>query len=82
MADIKELFEQIIEDGIISREEHDEFIEMVHADGRIDADESAMISRMFKLIQEGKLKVVDEERSVSEARRRKQLMEKFGQQKK
>ncbi len=62
MASLKEMFDQFIADGVLTREEHDEFIEAIHADGKIDDEERAQISRMFTLIKEGKLKVVDTER--------------------
>lgn len=74
---IKELVDQIIEDGVLTREEHDDFIERVHADGQIDDEESEQISRLFKLIQDGTLKVVDEDREHAEARRRAELEKKL-----
>jgi hypothetical protein len=77
MPSIKELVDQIIEDGVLTREEHDSFIEQVHADGEIDQEESEQISRLFRLIQEGKLKVVDEERENAEAMRRLDLEKKL-----
>jgi len=77
MASIKELVDQIIEDGVLTREEHDSFIEQVHADGEIDEEESEQISRLFKLIQDGTLKVVDEEREQAEANRRAELEKKL-----
>lgn len=77
MGRIKELVDQIIQDGILTREEHDSFIEQVHADGQIDEEESAQISRLFKLIQEGKLKVIDQEREQAEARRKAELDKKL-----
>ena len=61
--DLASYVDQIIEDGIITNQEHDEFMQMVHADGEIDAEESAQISRIFKLISSGEVKVVDGERS-------------------
>ena len=77
MGDIKALFEQIIEDGIITRDEHDEFMDEMHADGQIDAEESEIISRLFKLIQEGKVQIVDSEREKSEIKRREELQKKM-----
>jgi polyhydroxyalkanoate synthesis regulator phasin len=74
---IKELVDQIIEDGVLTREEHDAFIEKVHADGQIDDEESEQISRLFKMIQDGTLKVVDEDRERAEARRREELEKKL-----
>ena len=77
MATVKELVDQIIADGVLTREEHDSFIEQVHADGQIDEEESEQISRLFRLIQDGTLKVVDEEREKAEAGRRMDLEKKL-----
>ena len=77
MGDIKALFEQIIEDGIVTRDEHDEFMDEMHADGQIDAEESEIISRFFKLIQEGKVRIVDSEREKAELLRREELQKKM-----
>lgn len=77
MANIKELFEQIIADGVITRDEHDAFIEEMHADGKIDDEESAIISKLFTLIREGKVKIVDSEREKADTLRREELMKKL-----
>ncbi|MCB0345792.1 MAG: hypothetical protein KDD66_11795 [Bdellovibrionales bacterium] len=70
MADnIKEMVDKYIEDGVMTREEHDEFIKLVHADGVIDDEESEQISRIFKLISDGKLVIVDEMREKFEKKR-------------
>jgi hypothetical protein len=61
---LEEFVDHIIEDGIITTEEHDKFMELVHADGEIDAEESALISKIFKLIQSGQVKVVDKDREA------------------
>lgn len=71
MASLKEMLDQFVADGVLTREEHDEFIEAIHADGKIDDEERAQISRMFTLIRDGKLKVVDTERErFAEIRKR------------
>lgn len=70
MPTLKEMLDQFIEDGVLTREEHDLFIDAISADGRIDQEERAQITRMFQLIRDGKLKVVDEEREASEIRKR------------
>ena len=71
MASLKEMLDQFVEDGVLTRDEHDQFIEQVHADGKIDNDEKAEISRMFQLIREGKLTIVDSERErFAEMKRR------------
>lgn len=75
MSQVRELFDRIIEDGVITRAEHDDFMELIHEDGRIDKEESEQISRMFKLISEGKLKIVDEDREAAERKRREKLRE-------
>ena len=62
MPSVKEMLDQFIADGVLTRDEHDMFIEQVSADGKIDDDERAQISRMFALINEGKLVIVDSER--------------------
>ena len=54
--------DRILADGVLTAAEHDQFLELIHADGEVDEEESAAISQIFKLLQEGKLKVVDEER--------------------
>jgi polyhydroxyalkanoate synthesis regulator phasin len=77
MGKIKELVDKFVEDGVLTREEHDEFIQTIHADGQVDAEESAEISRLFKLIQEGKLQVVDQEREASQAKRREEVQRKL-----
>ena len=79
MADIKAVFEQMIADGVVTREEHDAFIEDIHADGQIDAEESAIISELFKLIKEGKIKIVDSEREKAEHLRRQELQQKLAE---
>ena len=81
MSNIKELFEEIVEDGVITRDEHDMFMDMIHADGQIDAEESEQISRMFRLIKEGKLRIVDSDREISEKRRRDELRKKLEEKK-
>lgn len=78
---IKELFDQIIEDGVITREEHDEFMDSIYADKNVDEEESAQISRMFALIKEGKLKIVDEDRDAADKRRKEALKKKIAAKK-
>jgi len=71
MASLKEMLDAFVEDGVLTRDEHDEFIAAVSADGKIDDDEKAQMSRMFALIKEGKLVVVDNERErFAEMKRR------------
>ena len=71
MGSLKELMDQFVEDGVLTREEHDQFIEQVSADGKIDDEERAQMSRMFQLVREGKLTIVDNERErFAEMKRR------------
>lgn len=77
MSTIRSMLDKFIEDGIITRDEHDQFVEQMSADGKIDDDERSQISRMFQLIREGKLKVVDHEREKFDALKRKELAEKL-----
>ena len=70
MSKILDLFNKIIEDGVITREEYDEFFEVMQADGEIDEEESAIISEMFNLIREGSVKIVDDEREKSDLRKK------------
>ena len=72
MGLVKDMLDKFIEDGVLTRDEHDQFIDQIHADGKIDDEESAQISRMFTLIREGKLRVVDHEREKFEEIKRKQ----------
>lgn len=64
---IKELVDKLVEDGVITSSEHEEFINLVHKDGVVDDEESAQIARVFSMISEGTLKVVDEDREQAEA---------------
>jgi len=59
---LHQFVEAMIADGIISTKEHEEFMDLVHEDNEIDEEESALISKIFKLISSGQVKVVDEER--------------------
>ena len=72
MGLVKDMLDKFIEDGVLTRDEHDQFIEQIHADGKIDDDEKAQISRMFSLIKDGTLKIVDHEREKFEEIKRKQ----------
>ena len=58
METIKELLDRIIEDAVLTAEEHEEFIARINEDGEIDEEESQQLVRLFDLIREGKLRVV------------------------
>lgn len=73
MSNIKELFELIVADGVITRAEHDEFIDAIHEDGKIDEEENRLFSEMFAMIRDGKIKVVDEEREAYAKKRKEDL---------
>ena len=75
--ELKEMVEKFIEDGELSYEEHEELMEQIHADGQIDAEEKALISKIFKLIQSGELKVINPERDASEQRRKDEVRKKL-----
>lgn len=64
MSALKKFVDEIIEDGIITAEEHQQFTDLVHEDGEIDAEESEQISRIFRLVSEGKVRIVDEQRNL------------------
>jgi len=57
MTSIKELADKILEDGKISKEEYQEFLQTIHADGTVDAEEKEQIDRIHQLIKEGKVEV-------------------------
>lgn len=81
MASLKEMLDLFVEDGVLTRDEHDQFIETVSADGKIDNEERAQISRMFQLIREGKLTVVDSERERSDEMKRREAAAKAAEAK-
>lgn len=70
MTSIKEKVDRIIEDGVMTEDEHQEFMDTVYADGEVDDEESEQISRIFALIKEGKLKVVDKDREEADINRK------------
>jgi len=61
MSEIKKLVDQIVQDGVMTSEEYDQFLKGIYADGVVDDEESAEISRILQLVKDGKLKVVDAE---------------------
>lgn len=79
MSKIREMFDTIVDDGVLTREEHDAFVEEMHADGEIDDEESELISRLFRMIQASELVVVDDEREKAEHLKREQLKKKMSQ---
>ncbi|MDR2337795.1 MAG: hypothetical protein LBE20_03995 [Deltaproteobacteria bacterium] len=70
MSKITDIFNEIVEDGVITRDEYDNFFNVMQTDGTIDEEESGLISQMFKMIQNGTIKIVDTEREKSELRKK------------
>lgn len=56
---IKELVDRAMEDGEISSTEYDAIIEAIHKDGKINDEEREQLSALFRLTQEGKIKISD-----------------------
>ena len=54
---IKKLVDRIIEDGVITKAEHEEFLRKVKEDDKIDQEESKQTSRLREMIEKGELKV-------------------------
>ena len=54
---IKKLVDRIIEDGVITKAEHEEFLRKVKEDDKIDQEESKQISRLREMIEKGELKI-------------------------
>ena len=75
---IQEVLDRAIEYGVMTNDEHEQLMNRIHKDGKIEPDESAVISKVFALIREGKLKIVDTEREAAEIIR-KQEQEKQAQ---
>ena len=82
MASLQELLDKFIADGVLTYDEHEDLMNRIHADGKIDADEKAVISKIFSLIQSGQLVVVNDEREASVQRRKEEIKQKMLQSKK
>ena len=50
---IKDLVDRIIEDGVLTNTEHQEFMDSVHKDGEIDAEESEQTVEIYSLMAFG-----------------------------
>lgn len=57
--DIKELVDRAMDDGEISSTEYETIMDAIHKDGKISDEEREQLSVIFKLAQEGKIKVID-----------------------
>jgi polyhydroxyalkanoate synthesis regulator phasin len=54
---IKQLVDRIVADGVLTEKEHQEFLNKVREDNRIDPEESEQIARLMKMIENGELNV-------------------------
>ena len=54
---IKELVDRIVEDGVLTRDEYQEFFLDVREDKVVDPEESVQIKRIQSMIDNGALKV-------------------------
>ena len=54
---IKKLVDRIIEDGVITKAEYEEFLRKVKEDDKIDQEESKQIARLREMIEKGELQV-------------------------
>jgi len=61
MVDIKKFVDNIISDGVITKEEHLKFESLIREDGRFDEAEQQQMERIVSLILNGQVRVVDEE---------------------
>lgn len=60
MVDIKAFVDHIISDGIITKEEHQQFEAFIRADGHLNKEEQEQADRIISLIMDGKVKLLDE----------------------
>lgn len=77
MESIKSLVDKAIEDGVLTTAEHEELMELIHKDGKLDIQEREQLARISRLTQSGELKIVDEDREASYERRREDLKKKL-----
>lgn len=59
--DLKLLLDLILRDRTLTWSEHDLLFDLIGLDGTIDASESALISRIFALIESGEIVVLRED---------------------
>lgn len=77
MESIKSRVDKAIEDGVLTTAEHEELMELIHKDGKLDTEEREQLGRISRLTQSGELKIVDEDREASYERRREDLKKKL-----
>lgn len=58
-SNVRQIVEQILKAGKISRLEYQRLSMAILADNRIDEDESRLVNRVFDAIRTGRLKVTD-----------------------
>jgi uncharacterized protein (AIM24 family) len=64
MNDVKSLVDGYAKRGFMTQAQYDSLMEQIQQDGQVDDDESLQVSRIFKLVQEGTLKIVDSEQEA------------------
>ena len=57
--EIQAIIDRCEAQGIMTQAEHDRVIRLIHRDGKIDAEESEQLSRMFSLLRTGKIRLTD-----------------------
>jgi len=56
---IVDLVDRILEDGVLTRAEQEEFMTAVMEDNNVSEDELAQMQRVIELIEAGQLKVIE-----------------------
>ncbi len=56
---LKERVDAAINAGVLSEKEHDEILQLIHSDGKIDEAEKTQMSRLFEARQSGALQISD-----------------------
>ena len=62
-SELTQVLDRIIKDGVVTQDEYDRFIELVHLDGKISEEERAELSRLFRLVQSGEIEIINEDRN-------------------
>ncbi len=64
MSDIKDRVDAFAAKGVMTRAEHDKLIADIQSDGVVDEQESEQLSRIFKLVANNKLTIVESEKEA------------------
>ncbi len=56
---VRQIVEQIIQSGKLSHREYQQLSAAILADNTVDEEEHQQINRVFKALQQGRLKIVD-----------------------